>query len=91
MEPFDFNGYFPAGGFRFNVPPGGLMSWPSFAAMQAAGGNPNLLSRARKPWAQNPAIVQNGVVFALPSSVRARLLPNYPLIPSLARRGPRGG
>ncbi len=40
----------------------------AFAAMQAAGnGNPNLMSRVRKPWAQNPAIVLGGMVFALPS------------------------
>jgi hypothetical protein len=34
---FDHDGYFPDGGFRFNLPPTGLVSYPSFAAMQAAG------------------------------------------------------
>jgi hypothetical protein len=34
---FDHDGYFPDGGFRFNLPPTGSMSYPSFAAMQAAG------------------------------------------------------
>ena len=38
----------------------------AFAAMQA-GGNPNMLVRMRKPWAQNPAIVHDGMVFALPN------------------------
>ncbi len=34
---FDFNGYFPDGVFRFNLPPAGLVSSPSFAALQATG------------------------------------------------------
>jgi hypothetical protein len=34
---FDFDGYFPDGGFRFNVPPAGLVGYPSFGAMQTAG------------------------------------------------------
>jgi len=33
----DYDGYFPDGGFRFNLPPAGLVSYPSFAAMQAGG------------------------------------------------------
>ena len=32
---FDANGYFPDGGFRFNLPPDGLVAYASFAAMQA--------------------------------------------------------
>jgi hypothetical protein len=34
---FDYDGYFPDGVYRFNVPPGGLVSYASFAAMQAGG------------------------------------------------------
>ena len=35
---FDFNGYYPAGAFRFNVPAlGGLRNYPNLAALQAAG------------------------------------------------------
>ncbi len=35
---FDYNGYYPDGGFRFNVPAlGGSLSVPSFAALQLAG------------------------------------------------------
>src|SRR6185295_3144097 len=34
---FDANGYYPDGGFRFNLPPDGLVSYPSFAAMQSTG------------------------------------------------------
>gem|GEM_PF-3649898 len=34
---FDANGYYPDGGFRFDIPPDGSVNYPSFAAMQAAG------------------------------------------------------
>ena len=34
---FDYDGYFPDGVFRFNLPPAGLTSYPSFAALQAGG------------------------------------------------------
>jgi len=34
---FNYNGYFPDGGFRFNLPPAGLVSYPSFVALQAGG------------------------------------------------------
>jgi hypothetical protein len=34
---FDYNGYFPDGGFRFNLPPAGLVGYASFADMHAAG------------------------------------------------------
>ena len=34
---FNFDGYFPDGVFRFNLPPAGLTSFGSFAALQAAG------------------------------------------------------
>jgi hypothetical protein len=35
---FDYNGYYPDGVFRFNLPAqGGLRSFPSFAALQGAG------------------------------------------------------
>jgi hypothetical protein len=34
---FDWDGYFPNGGFRFNLPPAGLVSFPDFAALQAGG------------------------------------------------------
>ncbi len=34
---FDYDGYFPDGGFRFDPSPLGLVSYPSFAAMQADG------------------------------------------------------
>ena len=34
---FDYDGYFPDGVFRFNLPPNGLVSFASFAALQAGG------------------------------------------------------
>jgi hypothetical protein len=34
---FEGDGYYPDGMFRFNLPPGGVVSHASFAAMQAAG------------------------------------------------------
>jgi len=34
---FDSNGYYPDGGFRFNLPPAGLVAYADFAAMQAGG------------------------------------------------------
>jgi hypothetical protein len=34
---FDYDGYFPDGVFRFNLPPAGLVSYATFAAMQAGG------------------------------------------------------
>ena len=34
---FDYDGYFPDGIFRFNLVPAGLISYPSFAALQAGG------------------------------------------------------
>jgi hypothetical protein len=34
---FDYDGYFPDGVFRFNLPPAGLTSYASFAALQAGG------------------------------------------------------
>jgi len=34
---FDFNGYFPEGGFRFNILGRGLLNFPSFAALQQGG------------------------------------------------------
>jgi hypothetical protein len=34
---FDHDGFFPDGGFRFNLPPTGSIAYPSFAAMQAGG------------------------------------------------------
>lgn len=34
---FDYNGYYPDGGFRFSLPPNGLTSFASFAALQAGG------------------------------------------------------
>jgi hypothetical protein len=37
---FASNGYFPDGAFRFNLPPAGLVSATSFAALQSAGFEP---------------------------------------------------
>jgi len=34
---FDANGYYPDGGFSFEIPPAGTVNYASFAAMQAAG------------------------------------------------------
>jgi hypothetical protein len=34
---FDSDGWYPDGAFRFDVPPAGLVAWPSFADMQAGG------------------------------------------------------
>ena len=34
---FDYNGYFPDGAFRFNLPPAGLTSFFSFTSLQAGG------------------------------------------------------
>lgn len=37
---FANDGFFPDGGFRFNLPPAGLVAQPSFAALQASGLEP---------------------------------------------------
>ena len=44
---FDYDGYFPDGAFRFNLPPDGLVDFASFAALQAGGleGNGVLLAQ----------------------------------------------
>jgi hypothetical protein len=34
---FDYDGYFPDGGFRFNLPASGLVSFADFDALQAGG------------------------------------------------------
>jgi len=52
---FDYNGYFPDGVFRFNLPPAGLTSYPNFAALQGAGREPHGRLLA-------PPIFANGLV-----------------------------
>lgn len=63
---FDYNGWFPDGVFRFNFPPTGLISYPSFAATQAAGIETHGVLLA-------PAIFANGLT--APASYTADLAP----------------
>ncbi|MBY0276291.1 hypothetical protein K2Z84_13170 [Candidatus Binatia bacterium] len=63
---FASNGYFPDGGFRFNLPPAGLVSQPSFAALQASGFEPGGILLA-------PPIFQSGLT--APDDYTASLAP----------------
>ncbi len=64
---FDYNGYFPDGGFTMNVPSyGGYMRFPNFAALQQAGLEPHGLLL-------DPAIFAGGL--AAPESYKVTLDP----------------
>ncbi len=78
---FDYNGYFPDGVFRFNLPPAGLTSYASFGAMQAAGleVNGTLLS---------PPIFASGLV--APGSYTTTLVPQDVTLAASSSAGDRG-
>ncbi|HJQ85559.1 MAG TPA: hypothetical protein VKA21_15835 [Candidatus Binatia bacterium] len=83
---FDHDGWFPDGGFRFNLPPAGLVGWASFAAMQAEGivephgvlvAEPIFASGLAAPAAYGTTVVPQDVTLAAGSNAidRGRVLP----------------